>query len=175
MTYSMLAIAIIATLVGIAAHIVWWQIRRPADDTLALAIVVGLGPLVMSLSATMVISCTTVPPSLSVEFLATIAAISILHGVLALIYMSCYTAAQAASPTVLIVLLAANSEQGVTKEELEKYLTDDLLSGALVHAAIDEKFVDLRNGGLHIGRRGRWLLTMGRLVRKLAGLGSPVG
>lgn len=174
MTLSLIALAVATTLLGIAVHIVWWRLQRPVDDTRALTIVVGWVPLGFSVASTLAFSSPGRPPVLSAGYFLLLGALAVLHGLFALVYMSCYTAAQAASPTVLIVL-AASAPEGVTRAQLESRLTDDLVCGDLVQAAIDEKFVELKEGRLHIGRLGRGLLSMGRLVRKLAGLAAPRG
>lgn len=175
MTLSLIAVVIGATLAGVVVHIIWWRIQRPVDDALSLAVIVGVGPLLLSVAATLSRPTLACAPEFSLQYLILLGALALLHGLFALVYMSCYTAAQAASPTVLIVLSAANTRGGITREELESRLTDDLVCGDLIGAAIDEKFVELKNGQLTIGHRGRGLLAMGRRVRRLAGLAKPVG
>ncbi len=148
MTLFLIAIAVGATLAGVVIHIAWWRLQRPVDDARALAFIVGLVPLAFSVTSTLVMSLPDRPPLLSLGYLLLLGALSMLHGLFALVYMSCYTAAQAASPTVLVVLLARNSGRGVSQAELADRLTDDLVCGDLVQAAVDEKFADL-HGGLH--------------------------
>lgn len=176
MTCLLIGIGIATTLVGLVAHIIYWRIRRPADDVLALALFVGMIPLILSSIAYLhYFTVTATSAWLDLNQLLPLGALAIMHMIFALVYMSAYTAAQAASPTVLIVLLAQNDHAGTTKKDIEGHLTDDLVCGNLVQAAIHEKFVTEQNGNLVLGGRGRVLLILGRLARKLAGLSAPVG
>jgi len=171
-----IAIGVVTTLAGLVVHIVWWRIKRPADDVLALAVVMGILPLILTFVASCLLPASPGISSVSVlDRVVQLGALSIMHLFIALVYMSCYTAAQAASPTVLMVLMAKNSPHGITKEEIEKHLTDDLVCGNLVQAAIHERFVIETHGVLTMGHRGKLLRRMGRTARKLVGLAAPIG
>jgi len=176
MNSLLIGISLATTFIGLAVHILWWRIRRPADDVRALALVMGVLPLLLSVTSYwfFLAGPALLPGTLTGQIVPA-AALAIMHGFIALVYMSCYTAAQAASPTVLIVLLARHDPAGVTKEYIESHLTDDLVCGNLVQAAIHEKFVAEVDGALVLDSRGRGLRKMGRIARKLAGLSAPGG
>jgi hypothetical protein len=177
MTLTILALVLGTTILGIIIHVIWWRIKRPKDDVLALAFATIAIPFGANwIMCSRINPSLWVPHTLNIECLLSIAALGIIHFFVGFYYMGCYTGAQAASPTVLILLMADNKSEGVTKEEIETKLTDDIVCGNLVEAAIHERFIIDEKNKLTVGPRGRLLLSFGRTARKLVGFPvNPAG
>jgi hypothetical protein len=177
MTISILALVLLTTIIGIIIHVIWWRLKRPKDDILALF----LSTIALPFFLTCTICCQIKLfewsiKSASLEDLAQLISLAIIHFFAGFYYMGCYTGAQAASPTVLILLMSNQTPRGITKIAIEKKLTDELVCGNLVEAAIHERFIIYKNKRLELGIRGRLLLKFGITARKLVGFPiNPTG
>lgn len=175
MTFQLLFASLIATLAAIPIQVLWWRWRRPADDVTALIALFCLLPF-LGVASWHIIDTfpATITSNWLVQVLITVGALAILHGTLGLAYVNSYAAVQAASPTVL-VLLACDSREGASGEELRALIADDLACRALVRAGLDEGFFGSKSGCLHLKTRGRTLVRIGRRFRDFLGLHPSQG
>ncbi len=160
MTSAALLWGIGAFLAGWLLHLAWWRVRRPADDLRALVLSVLVLPALAGALAAIPVQPTL--PELLMGY-------GVL-GALGLAYSAWYPAAQAASPTMLIVLqLGHAGQRGLTATEITAAFDDDQLCRNLIRNLVDERFAVERNGRLYPGPRGH------RLLRALGGLRRCIG
>jgi hypothetical protein len=145
-----------------------WNIHRPKDDLMVL-VQLCVGVLILS-SAVVLWKW---PSLLSVADLA-IAQASYLF--LSAAYICWYPAAQAASPTMLIVMqIARTGELGCAQETLKSTFSEEQLCNASIEDLFGEGFATEDNGIIHLTPRGKRLLKGIRQLRSWVGLGAPRG
>jgi len=161
---------LLALAVLIAAHVVIWRARRPSGEYAALA-VLGAGVLAVALTtfritAVSLGSASGWLPRSPIEYVTAIG----LYAALFLSYVTTYSAVQADSPTMTILLLIERARAaGCTRAELRARLDDrvlvlprldDLVAGNLVR--LDHgRYVVTSRGTLMIAphiRFRRWLM-----------------
>ena len=172
MTIGLLAIFLAALATGVAIHIIVWRISRPKDDAAALFKLVVILPLVGScLGALFLLRLG------GLELVDALLLAGIFHLGTGFVYMSLYTASQAASPTSLILLrLAQARSDGLDEAEVVEQFTWQQLSGDSVQSAIDEGFLSgASDGALSLAPRGRALLRTCSTLRRFIGLGQGRG
>ena len=158
MTYFLLIGMSSAFLAGFLFHIVWWRIRRPRDDARALFFCVVAAPALLT-SAGALSSAELLPLVL------------IFHICTGFTYMGLYTAAQAASPTSLILLfLGQRGDAGALRALLHETFTTSQLSGDSLEASLNERFLVEDAGGLRLAARGTVLVSSSNLLRGFLGL-----
>jgi hypothetical protein len=156
-----------AFLVGWVLHVIWWRVSRPSDDLRALTICL----LLISSTISLGFYAMDLLDGIGL-FLTLILCLS-----LGIAYIFWYPAAQAASPTMLITIIAAESgRKGFGKETMRQRLSEDLLSGNSLDSLLDEQFAEEDDAGhLQLASRGRRTLAMIRLLRHAAGFADPKG
>jgi hypothetical protein len=175
MTVSVIGLSLLATAIGLAFHVLWWRVRRPRDDAAVLFFLMGGLPWLLTAGVLLLYLQQTGADELQNTFLSILLPLGLINTLIALVYMSCYTAAQAASPSVLIILACLGRPDGISREELLLTLDNDLLCGDLVQAGLDEKLIVAHNDRLELAPRGRFLLKLGRTLRRFLRLHDPVG
>ena len=156
-----------SVLSGWLVHLAWWRIARPVDDLRALAVCMVLVPAAL-LAATFFLGFTD-PVGLLLSLL--------LAGCLGSAYIFWYPAAQAASPTMLMTVIAARAgDRGCTGEAFRKQLPEELLSGNSLDSLVGERFAsEDMDGRIRLAPRGRRTLVLIRLLRHSAGFDDPKG
>jgi len=156
-----------AVLAGWLIHFAWWRVARPKDDLKALTLCMLVIPVLLSLG----------PLLLNRLGLGNSLLSLILAGSLGTAYIFWYPAAQAASPTMLITILAHRSgKEGISESMLKEALPEKVLSGNSIDSLLQEKFaVQEEGGGLILAPRGRRTLFVIRLLRRSAGFHNPKG
>lgn len=145
-------------------HVAWWRIARPADDFRALAVSFFVLPAILSAMALAAgIGVTTAREAVA-AVLVTIAA--------GAIYIMYYPAAQAASPSMLLVLEIHRGARrgGTTRAELNAAFDNELLCRQSIANLVHEHFADEAKGKLTVAPRGEFLLRMLNTWRGLLGL-----
>lgn len=118
----MLAWGFGAFVAALAAHVAWWRASRPRSDLAALLLALVVAPV-----ALLVAAWWRLRPFDAVDLLAA----ALLHLALASAYVQTYPAAQAASPSLQILLaLGARRADGLTADELAAVFSHDQLVGA---------------------------------------------
>lgn len=159
MTFAAIGWGFALFVAGLAAHVAWWRLSRPVDEFRALALSLLTGPALASLAA---------PGLMSWRERAGCATAALIFGGM---YIMLYPAAQAASPTMLLVLrIAAKGPAGETREALREALDADTLSRKSIDDMVYGRFADEVDGVLHIAPRGQFLLRFLTRWRKLLGL-----
>lgn len=146
-----IAAALLALVLLVATQLVVWRLRRPGHYT-ALS-VLSLIVLLVSLAAIRLLQTGPLGP---VPFLPATGLdywnFLMLHGAVTVAYMVTYSAVQADSPTMLMLLLIeAAGSKGATAPELMGALTDDVL--------INPRLDDLLIGRLASLHGGRYVIT----------------
>ena len=164
MTLLAILFGVVLFFLGFAVHVAWWRMSRPADDIRALLLSFILGPLILAI----------IPPVLSPQYLSwreTLAAMMVAVAIGAF-YIMWYPAAQAASPTMLLVLEVARAASGggATRERLREAFNDELLCRQSIANLVHEQFAEERNGNLTVAPRGAFLLRMLNTWRGFLGL-----
>lgn len=149
-------------LIGLAAHIVTWRVRRPKDDAATLMHLIVTLPLAVSVLAILSKGQTGMD-ALNAAGLAVM-----FHVGTGFTYMSLYTASQAASPTALVLIaLARHKNTGLTIEQINELFTTDQLAGNSIHSAIDEGFLLESGKKLALGPRGASLIRVCGGLRRI--------
>ncbi len=145
-------------------HIAVWRIAHPSRHALVLLAVFFL-PL----------------PAFALLFMKVLlgawpdlAAIAVLHIALSCAYIQIYPAAQAFSPTLVMLILAKRSmPHGLTRVELQSKLNDDFFLGARIKDLLDAGLVAEDQGRLVLTRQGTRLI--GFFIAFRASLGLEMG
>jgi hypothetical protein len=168
MTWPSLFLPLGIFIAAFAVHVIWWRLHRPSDDLRALALVMIVGPLAVTVGTGLLWGGI----DLSQTAFSAMASVS-----LGLAYLCWYPAAQAASPTMLLTLLAARKgTEGVSREEMEAALPEERLVNESVENLFHERFVRLDpEGRLWLDKRGRRTLHVIRFLRRSCGLQDPRG
>ena len=148
-------------------HALAWRMWHPRKHALSL-LTVFLAPLIPF----SVIFLASMPG----EHMSDIIAISVLHLALTCAYIQIYPAAQAFSPTLLILLLAKKSMPlGITREELGLPMDTKLLLGARVADLLDADLVKETDGTIDLTARGAAVIDFFIAFRRALGLGLGKG
>lgn len=166
MSPTLLSLLIGAFVFGLALHIVIWRVRRPIDDAAALMHLVVSLPAAFSGIGIWACGCIESP-------MDAIGLALMFHLGTGFTYMSLYTAAQAASPTSLVLLALAGKPKGLSEVEVRDLFTTDLLSGKSVQSAIDEEILHLDGDKLSLAPRGASLIRVCNGLRSILAL--PAG
>jgi hypothetical protein len=148
---SALSAALASLAVFALVHLVVWRVRRPAGQYLAL-LGLAAGVLVVALTVRLALEAGAQwTPARTLDYLNQIT----LFTVLALAYISTYSAVQADSPTMTILLrIAAAGPGGLTRRDLSDDLIDELLVIPRLNDLVVGGMVDLRAGRYVIAMRG---------------------
>lgn len=151
-TMRFVAPGLLAFALLIAAHVAIWRVRRPAAQYAAL-VALATGVLAIALTAFRIaaVSLGSAPdwlPRSPLEYLTAIE----LYAALFLSYVTTYSAVQADSPTMTILLLIERAgAAGCTRDELRARLNDRVL--------VIPRLDDLAAGNLVRFDRGRYVVT----------------
>ncbi len=169
MSWESFLLAAAAFLAGFAVHVALWRFRRPSDDLRALAAVILVGPALLATAG----GTFLLPESTGTE--TAFAALGALS--LGLAYLCWYPAAQAASPTMVLTLLAGRAgDRGVTRREMEAALPEDRLVNEGLENLFHERFARIDpEGRLWLDKRGRRTLYLIRSFRRGCGFRDPHG
>ena len=163
MTFAAIGWGFVLFLIGFAAHACWWRMARPLDDFRGLVICFLAGPVALAAGLWLLF-----PGQGSLRELAGCALVTLFNGAM---YIMLYPAAQAASPTMLLVLrIAGAGTAGETREGLGAVLDGGTLSQKSIDNLVHERFADEVDGKLHIAPRGAFLLKFLTTWRGLLGL-----
>lgn len=169
MTFTAIFLGGTLFFLGLAFHICWWRLRRPKDDIRALVASLLILPAVLALGAL----ASQALPSLTGR--ETVGAILVVFAIGAT-YIMYYPAAQAASPTMLVVLkIARTGAEGIREADLLAAFDDDLLCREGIENLAHQRFAQDRNGRLEVAPRGALLLRMLDLWRRALGLNQGRG
>ena len=164
MTFWAIFLGLILFFSGFTFHVIWWRIARPHDDIRALILSFLVGPAVLA-----GLQFFFMPGYGSLR--ETIAAVLVTVAIGAF-YIMWYPAAQAASPTMLLVLQVAGAAKdgGATRTALRAAFDDELLCRQSISNLVHEHFAEEREGKLFVAARGAFLLRMLNTWRGLLGL-----
>lgn len=164
MTFWAILLGLALFFIGFIVHVVWWRVARPNDDIRALILSFFVGPAVLA-----ALQFILLPDYGSLR--ETVAAVMVTVAIGAF-YIMWYPAAQAASPTMLLVLQVARaaSDGGATRTALRAAFDDELLCRQSISNLVHEHFAEERNGKLLVAARGAFLLRMLNTWRGLLGL-----
>jgi hypothetical protein len=159
--------------VGLTAHILWWRRRRPQDDVKALLACLVIGPAALALGYTAFAQGPSASGGLA---WGSGCLTALLAAFLGMCYVISYPGAQAASPTMLILLQAARSgEQGIRPPELMDALDEKMLCDNILTSLVHEEFAHAVNGQLVPAWRGRRMVKICQAWRALLGLQEGEG
>jgi hypothetical protein len=162
MTFNAILAGLLLFAVGFALHVAWWRLSRPHDDIRGLAICFALFPAGLAILGNFETSVLA-----SREWLAAYLATLMVSAT----YIMYYPAAQAASPTMLLVLeIARAGKSGTTRQSIRNAFDSELLCRQGINNLVHEKFAAEVGGKLSIAPRGAVLLQMLNNWRKILGL-----
>ena len=148
-------------------HAAWWRMARPRDDLKWLAVLLFCSSFVITTWA------------LHADWLdARSSGFALLLSLaLGAAYLFWYPAAQAASPTMLITLLAKRAgSDGLTEESLRESVSEQALAGESIENLFHERFAFCdAEGRVRLAPRGKRTLRLIRLLRAGAGFADPKG
>jgi hypothetical protein len=154
-------------LIAFILHVAWWNVSRPADDLRALALCMATVPLFVAGAFLLLSPADTAGLALAL----------VMAWAMGIAYLFWYPAAQAASPTMLITILAQRAgKNGISAAAIAKAIPDEVLTGETLQNLFHEKFATIQSQGkVHLGPRGRRTLFIIRILRRCAGLAEPKG
>jgi predicted transcriptional regulator len=102
--------------------------------------------------------------------------IYLLYGAVSLAYILSYPAAQAGSPSfIILAIIKSSMPRGITKDEIRSRCRDNKLFGSGIHDLVDENLVADKNGYLEVTKKGRMVLKFFAMLRKIFGLPAGKG
>lgn len=151
-------------------HLIIWRTRRPSSQYATLMALCG-GALVVSLASVVLVPYPAGIFRVFPQTLAEYVAFTILYLALALSYISTYSAVQADSPSLSILLrIERAGASGVSLAELEAEFTDDLLVLPRLQDLVSGKLVGKKDDRYVIDRQGALLAAAHSAFRGLLGL-----
>ena len=169
MTFTAIALGSALFCAGFVGHVLWWRYWRPRDDIRALVTSLFVLPTAL---ATGLYAGGIIPALTARETLG--AALVILA--IGATYIMYYPAAQAASPTMLMVLkIAQSGATGIKRADLLGAFDEELLCKRGIELLGHERFAEERNGKFQVAPRGAFLLRMLNLWRGALGLSRGQG
>jgi hypothetical protein len=166
MTELFWAIALIGLAFG--AHLVLWKIRLPKRQSRAL-MCIFFGVLAAGLGAFALMPASRALPASLPSFLH----IALFHTAMTLAYVITYSALEADSPSLLIVLRVAQAGgKGVSAEELRRELNDAVLVRPRLADLVRDGLAVVRDGRFHVTPKGRALARVFVLFRGALRLGK---
>lgn len=153
----------------IVAHLVVWRIRKPAGQYAALT---GLGAAALAVSAAGFAAVRSGSPGLRTLVPATtLEYVDFLMLYVALAYLVTYSAIQADSPTMTLVLrLGEAGPSGLSVDEMLADLDDDVLVTLRLEDLVAGNLVRRHDGRYVISRRGALLAKTYIVYRRLLGM-----
>jgi hypothetical protein len=169
MTWTALFFGFALFFAGCLVHIVLWRVKRPRDDFRGLAVCLlvlpGAGGILICLAGLL--------PAVTLRETLAGMAVTVALGASYIMY---YPAAQAASPTMLVVIkIGRAGRTGITRAQLLKAFDDGLLCRQSIENLVHERFADERDGKLVVAPRGVFLLRMLGSWRGFLGLKQGEG
>jgi len=159
--------ALLAFAVLVAAHVILWRLRRPRGQYAALAGLALTTPAVLlaaGLSAPARGAWLPAGPSETVSSM-------ILYGALVLAYVTTYSAVQADSPTMTILLrIEQTGPAGLTRDELVNDIDDRVLILPRLEDLVAGRLVARADGRYVIGPRGVAMVRPHMFFRRLLGM-----
>lgn len=151
-------VAVVALVILIAVQVVVWRLRTKGGHYLALS-GLALAVLVGSLVTVAALGSVDPPPVPFVpQTILEVWNFVMLYAAMALCYMITYSAVQADSPTMAILLLIEGAGgRGRSRDELLAELDDAVLVVPRLNDLIIGDLVELQGGRYHISRRGSLL------------------
>lgn len=163
----MLSAGLTTFVITLCAHVAWWRWRRPRSDLRGLIVVFIVVPLVLGC-----LVWWSVRPFDHVDLLGAM----LLHLALASAYIQTYPAAQAASPSLQILLaLGAHRADGLTPDELSARFTQSHLVGARVDDLLANGLLRRVEGGYALTGSATRLVRFFVAFRTLLGLSEKGG
>lgn len=157
-----LAWALTAFAVSFLAQLLIWRVRRPAGHYAAIG-AISLATLLTALGGLYMLG----GPSTALDYIN----FTTLYVALILAYVTTYSAVQADSPTMVILLrIEQAGPRGVTREELLMELTNQILVTPRVEDLVASRLATLRDGRYIIGPRGVLMARIHMLFRRLLGM-----
>ena len=154
-------------------HLALWKIRLPRRQVKTILIILfgGLAASLAALAAAPAGSLLLgVPRPLGVsEFVQ----VALFVTALTLAYMITYTAIEADSPSLVMILkIKAGGARGVRKEEFDDFLSDELLIKPRVDDLVTDKMAELSGGRYHLTSKGRLMARIFNLSKSVLRLGT---
>jgi hypothetical protein len=163
MTFKAIALGFFLFQIGFVIHVLWWRLSRPLDDFRALVLCFLAGP-----AGSAILLSPLLGQLFSAREIFATVLVTIFFGST---YIMLYPAAQAASPSMLLVLqIAQAGPVGELRESLGMVLDSEVLCRKSVDNLVHERFADEVEGNLIIAPRGAFLLKFLTTWRGLLGL-----
>ena len=149
--------------IALLLHLVVWRLRYPANPIKTLILLFGSVALFGIISLSFYVSYTAVQYAHIVLFFFS----------LFICYLITYSAIEADSPSLVIVLRVARSgKEGLPSENVEESLGNDLLIEPRLKDLVESGLVDLSGSKYKINGKGRLLLLPFVIYRNFLGLGK---
>lgn len=167
MTLPVISHGFLLFFICLLIHIIIWRLRHPKRQILALF------SLFLSFPVLFYLLLTRIGLLLDVKDLPQI---YLLYYALSLAYIFTYPAAQAACPSFIILrIIRSSMPRGLTKDEIYTYCLGKKLFSSGIHDLLDENLVIDKNGWLELTEKGRLVLKIFIILRKLFGLPAGEG
>jgi hypothetical protein len=165
-------LAIFLFILGFAVHLVIWRVKQPqaTGQTLITTLVASIvgGAIVLWAGARIAPGLQAwLPASLSEWLQAIVAGLT-----MAALYVMTYPALEVESPTLLMIDILARAEPvGLTKDELYRRLSDDVLVIPRIEDLLREDLATETGGRCRLTKRGRRLEQVFSVWRRILGAG----
>ncbi|GMR05078.1 MAG: hypothetical protein BMS9Abin23_1010 [Thermodesulfobacteriota bacterium] len=157
---------------SICLHIALWRIRYPGNRPLALFSIFFIVPVAAVLLYSLLVHRGLAPYALPLTLNDWLAAF-LLHLSLSSAYILTYPAVEALSPSLVIVLLIGENEEGLERRDLAGVLADDVLLTPRISDLIEMKLVNKSGDYLRLTGKGNFLIRFFIIYRRFIGL--PAG
>lgn len=170
-----MSVAVCGFLLFIAAflfHVVIWRIKRPAHSV---KVLVALFLLVLMVGIIVLMHFAYAYPDLLIipHKLVNYVHIAVFFLSLFTLYLFSYSAIEADSPSLVIVMRVAQAgKDGLPREKIEESLVDNLLVEPRLQDLVDAKLVDLAGAVYKINKKGIFFIKPFIAFREFLGLGK---
>lgn len=159
-------------LLGFLAHLAAWRVRTPRRQTRAL-LAIFFGVLAAGVTVWAARGPQASWPAPTPTTAAECLAAALLTASLALAYVISYSALEADSPTLVMVrMIAQAGRAGLPRAQFHRQLTDELLVLPRLADLVRDGLVELRDGRYRLLPKGRRLVTVFLLFRRVLGAGK---
>lgn len=171
MRAAVLLVGLGAFTLSLLLHVAWWRLGRPRADVRYLFLVFFGVPVVLAAATLVGVPVSSVPflagSSLS---LVEAAAALLLAWALGAAYVQTYPAAQAQSPSLVVLLHLGGAPEGLTQDELLARFGPSSLVGNRIDDLVTNAFVRETPEGLTLTLPGRILASFFATYRGILGL-----
>jgi|SaaInlStandDraft_4_1057021.scaffolds.fasta_scaffold17051_2 hypothetical protein len=163
-------------LISFAIHLILWRIKQPTNSVRVIIVIFICIPILCLTFFNLGYFDNLLNSYSIVLSLAEILHIHLFYITLSAIYLLVYLGLPEDSPSLFIIISLSNSlKNGLSIDELNELITDDIFLLPRVNFLIDEKLISLSNGKYILNPKGKTFLKTFLIIQKIYNLQNKAG